>query len=77
MTDLAYEYYNQLDSLDSPDLEILSDKISKLILAKKKNSDYEIKDGLAYFNSIKGSVNREINEKEELVLSLEERYSYS
>ena len=77
MTDLAFEYYNKLDSLDLHDLEILSDKISELILAKKKNSDSEIKNGLAYFNSIKGSVNREINEKEELVLSLEERYSYS
>ena len=31
MSDMAYDYFNQLDSLDLHDLEILSDKISNLI----------------------------------------------
>ena len=66
MSDLAYSYYKQLDTLDLPDLEILFDKISSLIFSKKKAYNSEIENGLAFFDSIKGSVNREINEKEEL-----------
>ncbi|MCR5317146.1 MAG: hypothetical protein K6E22_02880 [Treponema sp.] len=77
MSDLAYSYYKQLDTLDLPDLEILSDKISNLILSKKKNYNSEIENGLAFFDSIKGSVNREINEKEELLAAVDEKYAYS
>lgn len=77
MSDLAYSYYNQLDTLDLPDLEILFDKISNLILSKKKNYNSEIENGLAFFDSIKGSVNREINEKEELLAAVDEKYAYS
>ena len=35
MSDLAYKYYNQLDTLDLSDLEILLDKINSLIFTKK------------------------------------------
>ncbi|HBB14551.1 MAG TPA: hypothetical protein DCZ76_09775 [Treponema sp.] len=77
MSDLAYSYYNQLDTLDLPDLEILFDKISNLILSKKKNYNSEIENGLAFFDSIKGSVNREINEKEELLAAVDEKYACS
>ena len=77
MSDQAYEYYNQLDTLDLSDLEILFDKISNLILSKKIKTNSEIKEGLAFFSSIKGSVKHEINEKEELVSALEEKYAYS
>ena len=77
MSDLAYSYYNQLETLDLPDLEILFDKISSLIFAKKKSVDSEIESGLAFFNSIKGSVNRKITPKQELLLALDEKYAYS
>lgn len=77
MSDLAYSYYKQLDTLDLPDLEILFDKISNLIFLKKKNYNSEIENGLAFFDSIKGSVNREINEKEELLAAVDEKYAYS
>ncbi len=77
MSDLAYSYYKQLDTLDLPDLEILFDKISNLILSKKKNYNSEIENGLAFFDSIKGSVNREINAKEELLAAVDEKYACS
>ena len=35
MSDIAYKYFTQLDSLDLSDLEILFDKISSLIFSKK------------------------------------------
>ena len=75
MSDMAYDYFNQLDSLDLHDLEILSDKISNLISQKKKTYDSEVEKGLAFFDSIKGSVNREINEKAELAEALNEKYA--
>lgn len=77
MSDMAYDYFNQLDSLDLSDLEILFDKINNLIFTKKKTSDLQIEEGLAYFNSIKGSISREINEKEELINARDEKYAYS
>jgi len=77
MSDIAYDYYNKLDTLDLPDLEILFDKISSLICSKKKNYNSEIEAGLSFFNSIKGTVNREINEKEELMSALDEKYAYT
>ena len=77
MSDLAYAYYQQLDTLDLPDSEILFDKISNLIFSKKKTYNSEIENGLAFFDSIKGSVNHEINEKEELLTAVDEKYAYS
>ena len=38
-----------------------------MIFSKKKTYNSEIENGLAFFDSIKGSVNHEINEKEELL----------
>ena len=35
MSNIAYKYFTQLDSLDLSDLEILFDKISSLIFSKK------------------------------------------
>ncbi len=64
MSDMACEYFNQLDNLDLPDLEALFDIISGLIFSKKKNVSSEMQKGLDFFSNIKGSVNREINEKE-------------
>ncbi len=75
MSDMAYEYFNQLDNLDLPDLEALFDKISGLIFSKKKNVSSEMQKGLDFFNNIKGSVNREIDEKEELSAALDEKYA--
>lgn len=72
---MAYEYFNQLDKLDLPVLEALFDKISGLIFSKKKNVSSETQKGLDFFNSIKGSVSREIDEKEELAAALNRRYS--
>ena len=40
MSDMAYEYFNQLDKLDLPDLEALFDKISGLIFSKKKKCQF-------------------------------------
>lgn len=77
MSDIAYKYFTQLDSLDLSDLEILFDKISSLIFAKKKIPGHEIESGLAFFDSIKGSVDREINAEEELASALDEKYAYS
>ena len=77
MSDQAYEYFNQLDTLDLPDLEILFEKISNLIFSKKIKTNTEIEEGLVFFNSIKGSVNHTLNEKAELTSALEEKYAYS
>ncbi len=77
MSDLAYNYFKQLDSLDLSDLEILFDKISNLIFTKKKSYGSEIEKGLAFFDSIKGSVDREINIEEELSSAFDEKYAYS
>ena len=77
MSDLAYTYYNQLDVLDLPDLEILFDKISSLIFSKKASDKSEIASGLDFFNSIKGTVHREIDAKKELESALGEKYAYT
>ena len=77
MSDLAYSYYNQLDTLDLPDLEILFEKISNLIFSKKESKDSEIENGLSFFNSIKGSIHSEINADKELETALNEKYAYS
>lgn len=79
MSDVAYKYFNQLDSLDLPDLEILSDRIKSLIVSakKKKDRDKEIAAGLAFFDSIKGSIDREIDVKAELASALDEKYAYT
>lgn len=74
---MAYDYFNQLDSLDLSDLEILFDKIRNLIFSKKNSNNSETENALSYFDSIKGSVNRIINEKEELSAALDEKYAYS
>ena len=76
MSDLAYSYYNQLDTLDLPDLEILLDKINNLIFSKKESKSSEIENGLSFFNSIKWSVTSEINAKAELESALDEKYAY-
>ena len=77
MSDIAFEYFNQLDLLDLTDLEILSQKINHLIFNKKKSDSSQTAKGLAYFNSIKGSVHREINLKQELAEALDEKYAHS
>ena len=77
MSDSAFNYFNRLDSLDLSDLEILSDKITTLIFKKKKTDSLQIKEGLSFFNNIKGSVDRKIDEKQELKEALDEKYSYS
>lgn len=74
MSDLALQYYNSIDKLDLHDLEILSQKITSLIFKKKAKENDAVKEGLAYFNSIKGSVTREINADKELSESLREKY---
>lgn len=74
MSDLALQYYNSVDKLDLHDLEILSQKITSLIFKKKAKEDNAVKDGLAYFNSIKGTVTRDIDADEELSKSLKEKY---
>ena len=76
MSDIAFNYFNQLDSLDLPDLEILFDKISSLIFSKKQNDGSEIENGLVFFDSIKGSINSEIDAKEELASALDDKYAY-
>ncbi len=77
MSDIAYKYFTQLDSLDLSDLEILFGKISSLIFSKKNIHSHEIEGGLAFFDSIKGSVDKEINAEEELASALDEKYAYS
>ena len=77
MSDSAFNYFNRLDSLDLSDLEILSDKITTLIFKKKKTDSLQIEKGLCFFNKIKGSVDRKIDEKQELKKALDEKYSYS
>ena len=75
MSDLVFSYYNQLDTLDLSDLEILFDKISNLIFSKKQSESSEIEKGLSFFDSIKGSIPAEINAKAELESALEEKYA--
>lgn len=66
MSDLALQYFNAFDTLELPDLEILSEKIAALIFKKKAKKDNTVEEGIAFFNSIKGTVNREINAEKEL-----------
>lgn len=74
MSDLALQYYNSIDTLDLQDLEILSAKISSLIFDKKKNEENTIESGINYFNSIKGTVKKEINIDKELSEALGDKY---
>ena len=50
MSDIAYAYFNQLDTLELPDLEILSKRISTLIFYKKKTNASSIESGLSFFD---------------------------
>lgn len=77
MSDLALQYYNSVDKLDLHDLEILSQKITSLIFKKKAKENDVVKNGLAYFNGIKGSVTREIDADKELSESLREKNLYN
>lgn len=43
MSDITYDYYNQLDTLDLPDLEFLAKKIHSLISSKKKHIIQKLK----------------------------------
>ena len=74
MSHIAYMYYNELETLDLSELEILSDKIKSLIYMKKTKSEEQSKEGLKFFNGIKGSVKSEINADQELFEALEEKY---
>lgn len=47
-------------------MEILSQKITSLIFKKKAKENDAVKEGLAYFNSIKDTVTREIDADKEL-----------
>ena len=77
MSDIAYSYFNQLDTLELPDLEILSKRINTLIFYKKKTNASSIESGLSFFDNIKGSVKREIDTAKELSEALDEKYAYS
>ena len=77
MADIASSYFKQLDTPELPDLEILSERINTLIFYKKNNNDSSIESGLSFFDSIKGSVKREIDAAKELSESLDEKYAYS
>ncbi|WP_428771690.1 hypothetical protein V1L52_06205 [Treponema sp. HNW] len=77
MADIAYSYFDRLDTLELSDLELLSEKINTLIFYKKKANDSSIENGLSFFNSIKGTVKHEINAKKELSEALDEKYAYS
>ena len=76
MSDAVLNYFNQLDTLNLSDLEILADKINILISNKRKSNKSQIEAGIAYFNSIRGSVKRDINVKEELAEALDEKYAH-
>ena len=77
MSDIAYSYFNQLDTLELSDLEILSERINTLIFYKKKTNVPSIESGLSFFDSIKGSVKHEIDAVQELSEALDEKYAYS
>ena len=77
MSNIAYSYFDQLDTLELPDLEILSERINTLIFYKKKTNASSIESGLSFFDSIKGSVKREIDTAKELSEALDEKYAYS
>lgn len=76
MSDISYSYFDQLNNLELSDLELLSEKINTLIFYKKKAND-SIENGLSFFNSIKGTIKREIDVKKELSNALDEKYAYS
>ena len=76
MSEAVLNYFNQLDTLNLSDLEILADKINILISNKRKSNKSQIEAGIAYFNSIRGSVKRDINVKEELAEALDEKYAH-
>ena len=76
MSEAVLNYFNQLDTLNLSDLEILADKINTLISNKRKSNKSQIEAGIAYFNSIRGSVKRDINVKEELAEALDEKYAH-
>ena len=77
MSDIAYSYFNQLDTLELPDLEMLSAKINTLISYKQNTVGSSVKNGLSFFNSIKGSIKHKIDAEKELTQALDEKYAYS
>ena len=77
VSDSAFNYFNRLDSLDLSDLEILSDKITTLIFKKRKSIVCRLKKEVSFFNKIKDSADRKIDEKQELKKVFDEKYSYS
>ena len=77
MADIVYSYFDQLDSLELPDLEMLSEKINALIFYKKNTNDASVEKGVSFFNSLKGSVKYKIDAEKELFQALDEKYAYS
>ena len=63
MSNIAYSYFDQLDTLELPDLEMLSERINTLIFYKKNTHDSSVENGLSFFNSLKGSVKRRFQKK--------------
>ena len=77
MSNIAYSYFDQLDSLELPDLEMLSERINTLIFYKKNTNASSVENGLSFFNSLKGSVKHKIDAEKELSQALDEKYAYS
>lgn len=77
MSNIDYSDFNKLDTLELPDLEILSERINALISYKKRTNDVTVEEGLAFFSGIKGSVKHEIDLEKELSKALDEKYVYS
>ena len=70
MSDIAHSYFDQLDSLELSDLEMLSEKINTLIFYKKNTNGSSVENGLSFFNSLKGIVKRKIDAEKELSQAL-------
>ena len=77
MSNIAYSYFDQLDTLELPDLEMLSERINTLIFYKKNTHNSSVENGLSFFNSLKGSVKRKIDAEKEFSQALDEKYAYS
>lgn len=72
---MTYEaLIEEIKTLPEPQLAEVSDFV--FYLKQRSESDLDIQAGLTFFENLKGSVDREINEKEELNSARDEKYAY-
>ncbi len=78
MSELAFaELQSQVEALPYYQMIILQEKINRLVeKEKERESDSFIKEGLAWLDSISGSIHREIDYKKEREEWRDEKYGH-